>query len=287
MIKRDYLKKMLSDVFGSQKVSPIMEADSRINRTNNYFSKCKFDEKGRLRFEKLFEIAFLKDGKYEILRKSEKNHIVTSIKKVQISDKLNKHLIEYYDIDIKSGFLKTTEKIDEESCNFKEYVNELIQFIEIFISPALFNNDSGEIDFEAIKNQYNNQCIVQDNISNSNNLNRRKVNSFSSMFYMLNEQEKTQLIQNIDFWNKRILEEDDSDMRIMTFKEYFYKLERESVKFYKNIDNDKIRECLKIAENIKQTYFAADKDYETLDFEVISVLGTYILKLKRIIERQS
>jgi len=164
-----------------------------------------------------------------------------------------------------------------------DYVNDLIDFVENVIYPALFNNeDSDEIDLNDIKKKLHSKETSSDLIIEKSVYD----NSFKSIMYLPSEEEKVQLNQNIDFCNKRISEAENDDIGMMTLFEYIRRLECESIKFYRNVPDEKLYECLETAKKAKELFESDNR--ETLYFakDLSSSIELYILKLERIIMRQ-
>lgn len=292
MTKSEYLKAILSDVFGTQKISLGSQSDKNLSRTKNYFRQCSLNDSSRSKFDSLFEIALnIENSQYET------SSGIKKINKEKVCKNFNDHLIKYYNFSIETIFCLQMMKFDINVYEFHENINTLINIAEI-ISPEIFcGNRSDEININGIKTKILKLINPPDQADESLNKSdfdpalleyRKKIIQpvrYENIRMLLSEQEISELYKNIEYYNKRINESDDSDMGMMTIKEYITKLERDSIKFYRNISLETLEECLRTAENTKAKFFSTKKNYSYFD-DLSSTLDTYILKLKRTIERQ-
>lgn len=292
MTKSEYLKTFLIDVFGTQKISLGSQSDKNLSRTKNYFRQCSLNDSSRSRFDSLFEIALnIENSQYET------SSGIKKINKEKVCKDFNNHLIKYYNINIQQIFYSSQENSDSNSNKFPEFINTLINIAEM-ISPEIFcGNRSDEININGIKTKI--LKLINPPFKADDSLNKFDFDpalleyhtkiiqpvQYENIWMLLSEQEISELYKNIEYYNKRINESDNSDMGMMTIKEYITKLERDSIKFYRNISLETLEECLRTAENTKAKFFSTKKNYAYFD-DLSSTLDTYILKLKRTIERQ-
>lgn len=292
MTKSEYLKAILSDVFGTQKISLGSMSEKNLSRTKNYFRQCSLNDSSRSKFDSLFEIALnIENSQYET------SSGIKKINKEKVCKNFNNHLVKFYNFSIEIIFCLQMMNFDINVYEFDENINTLINIAEI-ISPEIFcGNRSDEINIGRIKakilkfinlpskaDESSSQLDVESALLEYSKYITQHV-QYESMWMLLSEQEISELYKNIEYYNKRINESDDSDMGMMTLKEYITKLERDSIKFYRNISLETLEECLKTAENTKTKFFSTKKNYSYFD-DLSSTLDTYILKLKRTIERQ-
>jgi len=274
MNKLEFLKKITKDVFGTTKISIGKRSEKNLNRNSGYFLKCLLNGKSSERFNELFVVSLNIEGsQYEAT-----NGRVYVINKKRIINNFRNYILNCFSISIYGKI--EPDKNNPELNNYKDII---INITKNIISPELFCGDiNDEINLESIKEKIkkfiNNDSGKHNNYSLSRYTNTPHKNE--NIWFLLNNREKSEMLKNVDYWNQRISEADNSDMGFQTLNEYIGKLERESKKFYRNISTDILKKYLNIAQNVKEHFFYEDIQHDYFKNRILTTLDIYILKLK-------